>query len=141
MNRGPDRRAVLAGRRARLNPVSSEAGLGIRAVKSLIYGRGPAAVGVEVVVADIDSILLLAGAGRESSGRNVRLIDSFSHPVKQHLHHLSTLKIFGAQNVQACALAGERESNNPGVKKIARSTEGHGDVTGNGTIRDRARHD
>src|SRR6266849_8582077 len=140
MNRGPDRRAVLAGRRARLNPVSSEAGLGIRAVKSLIYGRGPAFVGVEIVVADIDSILLLARAG-ESGGRDVGLVDSFSHPVHQHLHHLSALEVFSAQNVQARALAGERESNNPGVKKIARSAEGYRDVSGNRTIGDRARHD
>src|SRR6266704_2326647 len=129
MNRWPDRRAVLAGRWARFDSGSSEAGLRIRAVKSLIYGRSPAAVGIEIIVADVNSILLLARAGRESSGRDVGLIDSFPHPIQEHLHHLSALKIFGAQNVQARALAGERESNNPGVKEIARSAQGHGDVS------------
>src|SRR6266705_6584009 len=123
MNRWPDRRAVLAGRRARFNSGSSEAGLCIRAVKSLIYGRSPAAAGVEIVVADIDSIPLFARAGRESGGRDVGLIDSFPHPVKEHLHHLSALKIFGAQNVQSRALAGKRKSNNHGVKKIDRSAK------------------
>src|SRR5260370_6617495 len=131
MNRGPDRRAVLTGRRARLNPVSSEAGLGIRAVKSLIYGRGPAFVGVEIVVADIDSILLLARAGRESGGRDVGLVDSFSHPVHQHLHHLSALEVFSAQNVQARALAGERASNNPPLNKLSPTPQGHPDLSRN----------
>src|SRR2546429_2619189 len=120
MNRWPDRWAILAGRWTRFNPGGCEPRFRIRAVKSLIYGRSPAAVGVEIIVADVNSILLLARAGGESGGRDVGLIDSFPHPIKKHLHHLSALKIFGAQNVQARALAGERESNNPGVKKIAR---------------------
>src|SRR6266550_531380 len=141
MNRWPDRWAILAGRRTRFNSGSSEGGLRISAVKSLIYSRGPAAVGIEIVVADVNSILLFARAGGEGGGGDVGLIDSLPPPVKEYLHHLSALKIFGAQNVQARELAGERESNNPGVKKIARSAKGHGDVSGDRAVGDRARHD